>query len=65
MAINLNKTLLRCHTTRKAAFSTLNIQSKPSPFHSVEGTVHYPVMHREISEFAAEFMNHSEPQPYF
>ena len=53
MAINLNKSLLR---SSFSGFSTLNTQS--SPFLSVDGTVHYPVMHREISEFAAEFMNH-------
>jgi hypothetical protein len=52
MAINLNKSLLR------SCFSTLITHSKKSPFLSVDGTVHYPVMHREISEFAAEFMNH-------
>lgn len=63
MASNLNKTLLRsCYTTHRRAFSTLNNpQTKPSPFLSVDGTVHYPVMHREISDFAAEFMSYREP----
>jgi hypothetical protein len=64
MANNLNKSLIRSFIRgNRATFSTLNKETKrspQSPFFSVDGTVHYPVMHREISEFVAEFMRHRD-----
>lgn len=50
MANNLNKSLIRSFIRgNRATFSTLIKETKPSPFFSVDGSVHYPVMHREIS----------------
>ena len=61
MANNLNKSLIRSFIRgNRETFSTLIKETKPSPFFSVDGTVHYPVMHREISEFVAEFMRHRD-----
>jgi len=61
MANNLNKSLIRSFIRgNRATFSTLIKETKPSPFFSVDGSVHYPVMHREISEFVAEFMRHRD-----